>query len=224
MVTTKLIRTGEQIWNTYGDPPNSDLLRRYGHVDMVPLPQGGKGNPSDIVEVRADLLVSVLTRQNCGVSPESTKQRIEWWLEEGGDDVFVLETDLELPESFLSLVRLLLLPAGEWAKARDKGKPPRPRIDGQALSFIIQVLQRRLEEYPTGVEYDAALLSENIPLNKRHAVIVRLGEKQILRAAIEKQQGMQQALEGNGDQGKSMKRKGGDADEDMIEGSKKAKR
>jgi len=117
MVTTKLIRTGEQIWNTYGDPPNSDLLRRYGHVDMVPLPQGGKGNPSDIVEVRADLLVSVLTRQNCGVSPESTKQRIEWWLEEGGDDVFVLETDLELPESFLSLVRLLLLPAGEWAKA-----------------------------------------------------------------------------------------------------------
>jgi SET domain-containing protein 6 len=53
---------------------------------MVPLPQGGEGNPSDIVEVRADLLVSVLTQQNHEISSESTKERIDWWLEEGGDE------------------------------------------------------------------------------------------------------------------------------------------
>jgi N-lysine methyltransferase SETD6 len=73
-------------WNTYGDPPNSDLLRKYGHIDMIPLPQSGEGNPSDIVEVRADLIVSVLTQRNRDVSPESTKERIDWWLEEGGDE------------------------------------------------------------------------------------------------------------------------------------------
>jgi len=53
---------------------------------MIPLPQGGEGNPSDIIEVRADLVVSVLTQQNCGVESESTKERIDWWLEEGGDE------------------------------------------------------------------------------------------------------------------------------------------
>ena len=73
-------------WNTYGDPPNSDLLRKYGHVDIILLPQSGEGNPSDIVEVRADLIVSVLTQQDCDVSPDSIKERIDWWLEEGGDE------------------------------------------------------------------------------------------------------------------------------------------
>lgn len=52
---------------------------------MIPLPRGGKGNPSDVVEVRADLMVSVL-EQTCNVSSESTKERIDWWLEEGGDE------------------------------------------------------------------------------------------------------------------------------------------
>lgn len=102
MVTTKPIRAGEQIvrsttslmfnkanpgqWNTYGDLPNSDLLRRYGHVDMLPLPQGGEGNPADIVEIRADLVVSVLAECLPSLSPESSKERIEWWLEAGGDE------------------------------------------------------------------------------------------------------------------------------------------
>lgn len=43
------IKRGEQILNTYGDPPNSDLLRRYGHVDLV--------NGADEVELSAKLLV-----------------------------------------------------------------------------------------------------------------------------------------------------------------------
>jgi len=219
MVTTKPIRAGEQIWNTYGDPPNSDLLRKYGHVDMIPLPQGGEGNPSDIVEVRADLVV-VLAQQNCGVSPESSKERINWWLEEGGDDVFVLETDLEVPESFVSLICLLLMPVGEWERARDKAKPPKPKVDEQVSSLMLSVLRRRLEGYPTSLERDLALLSENLPLNKRHAVIVRTAEKQILRGTIEKLQTTQQALS-ESNQEKAKKRKGGEA---TTEGSKKARR
>jgi len=138
-------------------------------------------------------------------------------------DVFVLETNLELPESLISLLRLLLSPDDEWEKARDKGKPPKPKIDGRVLTLILSVLRRRLEEYPTSLEFDAALLSESLPLNKRHAVIVRLGEKRILRGTIEKLQAMEQALRANGDQDKGKKRKGGVAAE-KIERSKKAKR
>jgi N-lysine methyltransferase SETD6 len=66
--------------------------------------------------------------------------------------IFVLETDLELPEALVSLVRLLIMSDGEWKKARDKAKPPKPRIDGQVLSILLSVLQRRLEEYPTSPE------------------------------------------------------------------------
>lgn len=72
-------------WNTYGDPPNSDLLRRYGHVDLVPLPDGELGNPADIVEVRGDLAVaSVSQRQQ--QPAESSAERVDWWLEEGGEE------------------------------------------------------------------------------------------------------------------------------------------
>lgn len=73
-------------WNTYGDPPNSDLLRCYGHVDVLPLPQGGEGNPADVVEIRADLAVAVITQQPHTLSAKDSEDRIDWWLEEGGDE------------------------------------------------------------------------------------------------------------------------------------------
>ena len=52
MQSTRAIRQGEQIWNVYGDPPNSDLLRRYGHTDAE--------NPADVVEITADLVAGTV--------------------------------------------------------------------------------------------------------------------------------------------------------------------
>lgn len=66
-------------WNTYGDLPNADLLRRYGHVDELVLEDSTVGNPKDVTEIRADLIVDV-------VRPTDAKSRIEFWLEEGGDE------------------------------------------------------------------------------------------------------------------------------------------
>ena len=66
-------------WNTYDDPPNSDLLRRYGHIDLLPLEDGSLGNPGDIVEMPADLVLDASGSQN-------TKERVDWWLDEGGDE------------------------------------------------------------------------------------------------------------------------------------------
>ncbi|OSD07030.1 SET domain-containing protein [Trametes coccinea BRFM310] len=186
MVSTKPIKAGEQIWNTYGDPPNSDLLRRYGHVDLVPLrpPLSGMGNPGDVVEVRADLVVSA-------VSPKvkyDLQERVDWWLEEADDDVFVFHTDCALPEEFISFTRLLLLPKDEWEKTAKKSKLPKPKIDSDVLTVAGQVLEKRLSEYPTTIEDDEKLLApesvEHLPLNKRNAVIVRLGEKRILQGAL----------------------------------------
>lgn len=190
MVSTKPISAGEQIWNTYGDPPNSDLLRRYGHVDQVPLPQGDVGNPADIVEIRADLVVSTANSQ-------ADQERIDWWLEEGGDDTFILDNDFDLPETMISLIKLVQLPSADWEKAKQKGKPPKPKVDAGVLAVIVDVLKKRLAQYGTSVQEDTELLSTRTDLtdNHKNAVVVRLGEKRILSIVLEQQQQQLQAMQ-----------------------------
>ena len=79
-------------WNTYGDPPNSDLLRRYGHVDQVPLANGGLGNPADIVEIRADHVMEIVQHKLPQPTGPWSSERINWWLEEGGDECIPFST------------------------------------------------------------------------------------------------------------------------------------
>ncbi|KAJ7354668.1 SET domain-containing protein [Mycena albidolilacea] len=196
MVSTKPIKAGEQIWNTYGDLPNAELLRRYGHVDLVPLPNGELGNPGDVVEITADLAVAVLQTGD----DAATKERIDWWLEQGGDDVVVLESDLEVPLALVSLIRLLRLTADEWEKTVEKDKVPKPKLDTEVLAVVYAVLERRLKEYPSTFDDDVELLrDESLSLNRRLALVVRIGEKRILQSAIQKIKGQQlEAQKGDG--------------------------
>ncbi|GLB37803.1 putative set domain-containing protein [Lyophyllum shimeji] len=204
MVSTKPIKAGEQIWNTYGDLPNAELLRRYGHVDLLPLPGGEMGNPGDVVEIRADIALSATTQRFPALSSESLQARIDWWLDEGGDDVFVLESDLELPEPLLSFVRLLLLNQADWESARAKSKPPKPKIDTDVLGIVLDVLETRLKAYPTTLQEDESKLSEQVSTNKKHAIIVRMGEKRILSDALVKFRDLHTR-----NSSKNMKRQGG---------------
>ncbi|KAF8647120.1 hypothetical protein AX16_006952 [Volvariella volvacea WC 439] len=186
MISTQTIRAGEQIWNTYGDLPNSELLRRYGHVDVIPLLGSGQGNPGDVVEIRADLVVAAVEKHNPSLDPESSRERIDWWLEEGGDDVFVLEADNTLPEASMALIRLLFLSPDEFKKVQGKGKPPKPKVDVPTLETFSEVLENRLKEYPTSRQEDEEALSSDPPLNKRNALIVRIGEKRLLEQTLAK--------------------------------------
>ncbi|KAI6165961.1 SET domain-containing protein [Pisolithus thermaeus] len=218
MATTKPIKKGEQIFNTYGDPPNSDLLRRYGHIDLVPLNVGSMpstpvvslspelgvatntlGNPSDVVEIKADLVVDAVRLQwvTEGQRDRDIMDRIEWWLEEGGDDSFVLpyqdspnsdtSATYQFPRELTAFI-VLLLPGTDFVAIRTKGKPPKGKqSDPKVLSVLADVLKRREGMYAGGsVEDDKQLLtSTSLTTNKRHAIIVRLGEKRILLAAWE---------------------------------------
>ncbi|KAG7446559.1 SET domain-containing protein [Guyanagaster necrorhizus] len=187
MVATKRIMKGEQIWNTYGDLPNAELLRRYGHVDLVPLSTGEQGNPGDIVEVGADLVVDVVSKRY-DHSSVVADERIEWWLEEGGDDIVVIEADLEIPPALISLIKLLSFSSDEWRKVRGKGKPPKPKLDSATVDIIKDVLVRRLQQYPTSLQDDEMALSGELSLNLRNATMVRLGEKRILHGALQAMQ------------------------------------
>ena len=66
--------------------------------------------------------------------------------------VFVLRTDCELPEEFVSFGRLLLLSKDEWAKTAKKSKLPKPKVDKDLLTIAIEVLETRLKEYPTTIK------------------------------------------------------------------------
>ena len=52
----------------------------------------------------------------------------------------------------VSLIRLVTVPPTEWEKAREKGKPPKPKADTFVLQVIADALTQRLEKYPTTIE------------------------------------------------------------------------
>ena len=90
MVALKPIEHGEQIWNTYGDLPNAELLRRYGHIDIIPLDLGGPfpyGNPSDDVEIPADFVFEVCLP---ATEEEQRTCKIEGWLNLDESEEWVL--------------------------------------------------------------------------------------------------------------------------------------
>ncbi|KAF8517662.1 hypothetical protein JB92DRAFT_2905584 [Gautieria morchelliformis] len=217
MICTRDIQCGEQIWNTYGDPPNSDLLRRYGHVDLIPMGNGKQGNPADVVDIRADAVLDVL-RSRSQNDDDSLLQRIEWWLEEGGDDLFTLETNFAIPEELISLIRLLAMPRVEWERTQEKGKVPRPKTDVGVLQIVETVLRKRLDEYKTTLEKDEALLeTEKENTAKYKAIVVRVGERRILKGAIE------EAMKGLTNENKNNKKRLIGSDE-VVKSSKKFKR
>lgn len=77
MLSTQPIPAGTQIFNTYADPPNSDLLRRYGHVD--------ENNESDLVEISLELVVDLLG-ESVGLDEEKREERAEWLLDLGVEE------------------------------------------------------------------------------------------------------------------------------------------
>jgi hypothetical protein len=90
MVATELIPAGSQIWNTYGDPPNSDLLRQYGHVDLIPCKEKTDllsnflfENPADEVEMRADTVLDVCLPS---LDAPGRLKKADDWLSLGGEE------------------------------------------------------------------------------------------------------------------------------------------
>ncbi|GAA5985075.1 hypothetical protein JCM10908_002514 [Rhodotorula pacifica] len=175
MMSTSHIPAGTQIYNTYADPPNSDLLRRYGHVDEL--------NDADLVEVGLETVVDLVGEAK-GLKESEREARAEWLLEMGVDDTYSIETDHKLPDELISAIRTFLLTSEEYAKAQKKESPPKPRMDGQVAEWARKVLDQRLGEYKTSIEEDEKLLQDtSLPLRRRMAIIVRLGEKRILQGA-----------------------------------------
>jgi N-lysine methyltransferase SETD6 len=65
MRTIRPIGKHEQIYNTYGNLPNADLLRRYGYV--IP------GSKDDLVEISAEMIIETVSR----LTQDEVSQRVD---------------------------------------------------------------------------------------------------------------------------------------------------
>ncbi|KAI8977011.1 hypothetical protein BDF20DRAFT_872393 [Mycotypha africana] len=172
MKAIKFIRKGEQIYNTYGDLCNADLLRKYGFTD--------ENNPFDLVELDGPLVVKAVYPD---VEDEKVKEKIDFLMEEGVlDECFVIDTEYEIPPELIVTVHVLIATPGDFKKMVEKEKLPKPKLTEEVKNIILSILRTRLERYPTDIKDDELELQglKGESSNKRNALMVRIGEKKIL--------------------------------------------
>ncbi|KAK9898334.1 SET domain-containing protein [Cystobasidium minutum MCA 4210] len=182
MTTTKPIKKGEQIWNVYGDPPNSDLLRRYGHVD--------DDNPADVAEITADLVAEI------ACSSKDKAERIETLLDVELDDTytFTLEDHEDDLVEMLAAIAVFTADKQTLAKIQKKGKVPKKGLkeEKRFLRIAKAILEKRLSQYPHSFDDDDEKLKNpaNLEERLRYAIVVRHSEMRILRALIDEISGL----------------------------------
>ncbi|RSH89484.1 hypothetical protein EHS25_002033 [Saitozyma podzolica] len=203
MTTSRSISKGDQIYNTYASPPNSELLRKYGHVDAIPLDDAtlalleaeevGEwpfGNPGDQVEIQGDEVVrAVLSHRGSSAAADSAgeelmTERIDWWLEEGQDDAFALSFSEEVDEGLVPFTRLLLYD-DEWLRAARKGKLPRNIVDQTVAEVLHAAIVSRQSKYCNDLQHDLDIIKAgSASQRRRNAAVVRAGEKRVLKVAM----------------------------------------
>lgn len=72
------------------------------------------------------------------------------------------------------------------AEELSEGAIPQYRKTSELKSAVLEVLSKRMAEYSTSVEDDETLLQTELDIRKRMAIEVRLGEKRILKKAIDR--------------------------------------
>jgi SET domain-containing protein 6 len=190
MTSLRPIEAGEEVLNYYGPLPNSDLLRRYGYTSS-------KHEAHDVVELSWENVVAA-TKSQLDVSDEDIQKaiaRLDEVYEEELENSFVLEREPVEPSSEGLLpktrTKVKTLPAELATQTAAilnsllKTKPSLEIDEHNSLWEIVRsAIAGRLAEYPTSILEDEKLL-ETATGRQRMAVMVRLGEKQILQEAID---------------------------------------
>lgn len=191
MRTISPILKGEEIFNDYGQLPQSDLLRRYGY-------QSDNYAIYDVAEIST---TSITAAAQASVLPQleplsasEVEKRIALAQREDiyEDSYDVAHADSEnpsIPDELLALVYVLLLDHEnlESLESSHSALPSRSKLATELVGqFLAVVLKEREKEYKTSLEEDAQLLKSG-QLSKRTtmAIKVRMGEKQVLREALQ---------------------------------------
>jgi SET domain-containing protein 6 len=216
MISLRTIKAGEEILNYYGPLPNCDLVRRYGYTSA-------KHSRYDVVEISWSLIYSIIEKKYPGGKRGSLD-------EEDMEESFVLERDsgepddtgilshpakfVGFPEELEEQVCAVIAPALNIDITNRGGpnKAQRKQLKSAFFNIMDAVVPARLAQYSTTADQDEkSLTSAELTGRKRMAVVVRLGEKQLLKEAqafipaqLEKYKPVQEEEEE--EQGRSAKR------------------
>ncbi|CZT46188.1 related to RMS1-regulatory protein [Rhynchosporium secalis] len=195
MRSIKPIMKGDEIFNDYGQLPQSDLLRRYGYTtDNYAL--------YDVAEISTHAILFLLSKKiqlhSAGtmqpLSPEQIEQRVELARREG---VYEDSYDIchpgpdcpSIPDELLGLLYLLLLDEENLVtiEMSYESLPSRFKLVTNLVGQVsAMVLESRMKDYSTTAEDDRAIWEAgNLSKRQAMAVQVRLGEKSVLARAVQ---------------------------------------
>lgn len=193
MRTVKPIPKGSEIFNDYGQLPRSDLLRRYGYVTE-------RYAAYDVAEISTESVLSAFRSGGIQISnlaqlsTEELEKRVELAEREGVlEDSYDLahsgEDGPSIPDELLALLYLLLVDDENFKaiSSSQSSLPSRSKLTTELVGQVLVILlTAREKDYTTSLEEDEKLAAaRSLPRRTEMAVQVRLGEKKVLREAIQ---------------------------------------
>ncbi|KAL1839093.1 hypothetical protein VTJ49DRAFT_1861 [Mycothermus thermophilus] len=190
------IKAGEEILNYYGPLPNSELLRRYGYVTP-------KHSRYDVVELPWDLVeVELKERLGAGMTSsdwDKARQRVR--SDDEFEESFVLDRSGEdpdptgqlrgevifsgLPDELGAQFKTLIKAAKKAGNSRIAAEllEDKDKRKELYLQAVLAALRARERQYPTSLEEDEQLMTGQLSRAQQMAIVVRMGEKKVLREA-----------------------------------------
>jgi SET domain-containing protein 6 len=191
------IAKGEEIFNDYGPLPSSDLLRRYGYITQ-------NYSRYDVVELSRDTIVQA-AKKRFSASERWIDEQLASEDDEIPDGFLIprldsVESPIEAFEDFLPLLTLVV-PLDESTSGLKRKLISKVLGREEAMPYgwkqvMTDAVSDRLSTYgPTTLEQDRILLADATETWKRYpqqsiarkvlALQVRIGEKEILKSALE---------------------------------------
>lgn len=202
------IRAGEEVLNDYGPLPRADLLRRYGYItpnyaqyDIVEISTSSIMKHFD-PESKMDLSPEPYWQDE--VSPDKLDYLQQYEIDEDGFDItWPAEGESFLSMELQSFLAVMHVTNEQFQKVK-RLKPTALATRTTLLADYISILERRRAEYITTAEDDRKIL-DNMPETnssaseerRRMAICVRLGEKELLQAALDEAIKMRNAVAPN---------------------------
>ncbi|KAM7147014.1 N-lysine methyltransferase SETD6 isoform 2-T2 [Macrochelys suwanniensis] len=204
MVTTQPIGKGQEIFNTYGQMANWQLMHMYGFAEPYP------GNTDDTADIQ---MVTVRRAALQGASTEAERQLVsEQWdflcqLEMVGEEgAFVIGWEEVLTEEELSMtLKVLCMAAEEFKEFKEHEGWEEDTEDEESFTLSNETIPRlkaswkkllhdsallTLQSYSSDLKAEQDLLNDKVAYGKlsqreQQALQVRYGQKRILHQLLE---------------------------------------
>ncbi|KAH0619420.1 hypothetical protein JD844_000033 [Phrynosoma platyrhinos] len=203
MIATRPIRKGQEIFNTYGQMANWQLLHMYGFAEPYP------GNTNDAADIQ---MLTLLQAALQGTKSEAERQLVlEQWdylcrLEMVGEEgAFVIGWERIFTEEELSMaLKLLNMSAEEFKEFKEqdlemgKGSPNAlvlskatiPELKASWKQLLFNATLLTLKSYSSDLKEEEEILEDlqaylKLSRREQHALQVRYGQKKILHQLLQ---------------------------------------